>query len=101
MFCASVAYPIKEGGRFDFRYFAAKHAPMFARLLGTNCERFEVHRPLVQPGAPAPQFVGLAFFWVRSGEQFGAALQEHGSAIYGDIPRFTDIEPVRQWSEVL
>jgi uncharacterized protein (TIGR02118 family) len=101
MFCASVAYPMQSGGRFDFAYFAQAHAPLFARLLGANCVRFEVQRPLATPDAPPPAYQGVAHFWVRSGEEFGAALGQHGPEIYADIPRFTDIEPVRLWSEVV
>lgn len=101
MFCASVAYPIQQGGRFDFEYFAKKHAPLFARYLGDNCVRFEVHRSLASPAAPTPSFLGVAYFWVRSGEEFGAALAQYGNEIYADIPNFTDIEPIRQWSEVV
>ena len=56
MFCASVAYPMQSGGRFDFAYFAQAHAPLFARLLGANCVRFEVQRPLATPDAPPPAY---------------------------------------------
>jgi len=101
MFCASVAYPIQQGGTFDFEYFATRHVPMFARFLGENCVRFEIHRNLSSPNAPAPHFLGAAYFWVKSSEQFGAALAQYGEEIYADIPHFTDIEPVRQWSEVV
>jgi uncharacterized protein (TIGR02118 family) len=101
MFCASVAYPIQEGGTFDFDYFAHKHVPLFARFLGDNCVRFEVHKTLVSPGAPAPTFHGAAYFWVKSGEEFGMALTQYSQEIYSDIPHFTNIEPVRQWSEVV
>ncbi|GCE07318.1 EthD family reductase [Dictyobacter aurantiacus] len=101
MFCASVAYPIQQGGRFDFEYFAQQHVPLFARFLGENCVKFEVHKSLATPGAPAPSFLAVAYFWVRSGEAFGAALAQYGNEIYSDIPNFTDIEPLRQWSEVV
>ena len=101
MFCASVAYPNQQGGTFDFEYFAYKHAPLFARFLGENCVKFEVHRSLIALGAPAPEFLGVAYFWVKSGEAFGAALAQHNQEIYADIPKFTDIEPIRQWSEVV
>jgi len=101
MFCASVAYPIQLGGTFDFDYFANKHAPLFARFLGDNCVRFEVHKSLTSPGAPAPRRLGAAYFWVKSGEDFGAALAQYGTEIYADIANFTDIEPIRQWSEVV
>ncbi len=100
MYCASVAYPIKSSGVFDYDYFAKKHAPMFARLLGDNCVRFEVHKSLATPGAPVPTIIASAYFWVKSGEDFGATLEQHGEEIYADIPKFTDIEPVRGWFEV-
>lgn len=101
MFCASVAYPIQPEGTFDFAYFANKHAPLFARCLGANCVRFEVHRSIAAPGAPAPSFIAVAYFWVESDAAFGAALAQHGDEIYADIPHFTDITPIREWSEVV
>ncbi len=101
MFCASVAYPIQQGGTFDFDYFASKHAPLFAHYLGDNCVRFEVHKSLALPGAPPPSFLGVAYFWVKSGEEFGAKLAQYSKEIYADILNFTNIEPLRQWSEVV
>ena len=101
MFCAVVAYPIQKDGTFDFDYFAKRHVPMFAHFLGENCVRFEVQKCLASPGAPAPSFICTAYFWVKSGEDFGAALAHHGNEIYSDISTFTNIEPVRQWNEVI
>jgi len=74
---------------------------MFARFLGENCVRFEVHKGMAMPGSPTPSFLGIAYFWVQSGADFGTALEQHGEEIYADIPRFTDIEPIRQWNEVV
>ena|SRR5437763_12071664 len=99
MFCASVAYPLDAEG-FDFDYFSTRHAPLFARLLGANCERFEVHRGLATPGAPPPPFVAAAYFWVSSAEGFGATLTEHGAEIYADISNFSRTQPARGWAEV-
>lgn len=101
MFCATVTYPIKEGGTFDLDYFAGTYVPMFVGLLGDNCTRFEVRKGLEAPGAPAPMYVCVANFWVQSGEEFGRVLAQHGDRIYGDIPKFTNIEPVRGWDEVV
>ncbi|ACQ81700.1 Ethyl tert-butyl ether degradation EthD [Beutenbergia cavernae DSM 12333] len=100
MFCASVVYPA-DAERFDAEYFATQHAPMFARLLGENCVRWEVHRALATPGAPTSPFLAAAYFWVTSGELFGATLAEHGEEIYADIPRFSATQPARGWAEVL
>jgi uncharacterized protein (TIGR02118 family) len=99
MFCASVAYP-PDAEAFDFEYFRTRHAPMFARLLGHDCVRFEVHRGLAAPGAPPPPFAAAAYFWVTSAEGFGATLSEHGSQIYADISNFSRTQPGRGWAEV-
>ena len=100
MYCASVVYPRDPEGRFDLDYFASKHAPMFAQLLGGNCRRFEVHVALETPGAPMPDFTAAAHFWVESEAEFGAVLASHGAEIYGDIPNFSDRQPSRSWAEV-
>jgi uncharacterized protein (TIGR02118 family) len=100
VFCASVTYPV-DTGRFDLEYFATRHAPMFAELLGENCLRWEVHRPVAAPGAPPPPFLAAAYFWVSSGADFGRVLAEQGTAIYADIGQFSDAQPIRGWSEVL
>lgn len=99
VFCASVVYPTGPG--FDADYFATRHAPRFAQMLGENCVRWEVHRGLAAPGAPPPPFAAAAYFWVRSGEEFGAALAAHGDEIYADIENFSPEQPTRGWAEVL
>ena len=86
---------------FNFEYFATKHVPLFAHLLGDNCIRYEVQKSLEQPGAPKPTYICIAYFWVKSGEAFGATLAQHGKEIYSDIANFTSIHPVRQWNEVV
>jgi uncharacterized protein (TIGR02118 family) len=100
MFCASIAYPLNSKG-FDFEYFRSRHAPMFAELLGENCQRFEVHRGLATPSAPPPPFAAAAYFWVTSPEAFGVALAQHAEKIYSDIPNFSQTQPVRGWAEVV
>jgi uncharacterized protein (TIGR02118 family) len=100
MYCASVVYPT-DAENFDFEYFRSRHAPMFAKLLGENCVRFEVHRALATPGAPSPPFAAAGYFWVTSPEAFGATLAEHGAAIYTDIANFSGTQPIRGWAEVV
>lgn len=99
MFCSSVLYPV-DAENFDFEYFATRPAPMFARLLGDNCVRYDVHRGLATPGGPPPPFLAAAYFWVGSAELFGAALAAHGDEIYSDIPKFSHTQPARGWAEI-
>jgi uncharacterized protein (TIGR02118 family) len=100
VYCASVVYPPDAVG-FDFEYLRSRHAPMFAEMLGENCERFEVHRPIAAPDAPPPPFAGAAYFWVTSPERFGAALQEHGQQLYADIANFSQTAPTRGWAQLV
>ncbi|GGH98370.1 EthD family reductase [Arthrobacter liuii] len=100
MFCASVVYPL-DAENFDVDYFATKHAPLFAEMMGDNCVRWEVHQALTARGAPPPQFIAAAYFWVESAERFGAMLAERGEQIYADIRNFSGTQPARGWAEVL
>jgi uncharacterized protein (TIGR02118 family) len=100
MFCASIVYPTGLD-RFDPDYFGERHIPTFVALLGENCARYEVHRPLAQPGAPDPPFAAAGYVWVRSAEEFAAVLAEHGDEIYADIERFSSGQPIRAWSLVV
>ena len=101
MFCVSVAYPRKDGGTFDFDYYTRNHVPLVARLVGANAVRAEVRKGIASPDGSAPSFVCLANFWINSFEEFQATLAAHGSEIMGDIPRFTNIQPILQIDEVL
>ena len=57
MFCISIAYPKKDGGTFDFGYYAKKHMPMVARFLGANCSKVEIRKGLASPDGSAASFV--------------------------------------------
>lgn len=99
VFCASIMYPTGLG-RFDLEYFAHRHVPRFAELLGPNCVHYEVHQALAVPGAPEPPYVAAAHVWVQSAEEFGTVLAEHGQEIYADIDQFSSGQPIRAWSLV-
>lgn len=102
MYCATVLYPSREGAAFDFDTYAKTLAPLYASLLGDNCVRFEVRKGLVAPGRPAPHFVCIASFWVTSKERYGASLSDpRFKEVMAKIAAVTDIEPLRQFDEVL
>ena len=102
MFCATVLYPSKEGSSFDFEYFAKTLAPMYAKFLGANCDRFEVRRGLMTPGRPTAAFICIASYWVKSREQYMGSLNDpRFKEVMEKFNAFTDIEPVRQFDEVV
>jgi GNAT superfamily N-acetyltransferase len=76
--------------------------PMYARFLGDNCIKFEVRKGLVTPGRPAPHYICIASYWVKSREEYGASLADpRMQEIMAQIASFTDIEPIRQFDEVV
>jgi len=102
VFCATVLYPHKEGSSFDFAHYAGTLAPMYARFLGDNCIKFEVRKGLVTPGRPNPAFICIASYWVKSREEYWASLGDpRMKDIMAQFAAFTDIEPIRQFDEVV
>jgi uncharacterized protein (TIGR02118 family) len=102
LFCATVLYPNKENASFDFELYSKTLILKYVEVLGENCIRYEIRKGLTTPGAPSPQFICIANFWIRSGEQFAAAMSDPGmKEIMKEIAAFTDIQPVRQFDMVI
>jgi len=97
----SVFYPNEEGKRFDMEYYCKKHIPMVQRLSGAACKSVAVEQGLggVTPGSPAT-YIAMGHLYFDSLEAFQAAFGPHAGEIMGDIPNYTNIEPVIQISEV-
>jgi uncharacterized protein (TIGR02118 family) len=51
------------------------------------------------PGQPAP-YAAIATFTFDSVEAFTAAVMPHYAELQGDIPNYTDIEPVVQIGDI-
>ncbi|HEU0168894.1 MAG TPA: EthD family reductase [Chloroflexota bacterium] len=98
----TVAYPAREGATFDFDYYRTKHLPMVMSHIGPSAKRAEVGRGVAgaAPGAPSP-YMAIGQIWIEGLERLGAALQNHGREIMGDVPNYTNIEPVVSIDEVL
>ncbi len=101
MFSISIAYPKKDGGTFDFGYYAKNHIPMVTRFLGANSVRAEIRKGVASPDGSVASFVCLANIWIKSVEEFQATLAQHGGEIMGDIPNYTNIQPILQVDEVV
>ena len=100
----SILYPNKLGARFDFKYYVDTHMPMSIRLLSSHpgFRSVSVERGLggAEPGS-APAYVAMCHFLFASLDDFMAAFMPNAEALQGDIPKYTDIEPVIQFNEVL
>ena len=97
----SILYPSKPGCRFDVDYYLTVHMPMAARLLGAAVTSISIDIGIggSAPGEPAP-YVAIVGFTCDSVEAFTNAFAPVAGQLQGDIPNYTDIEPVIQISEI-
>jgi uncharacterized protein (TIGR02118 family) len=97
----SIFYPNKPGSRFDVEYYLNTHMPMAARLLGPAVKAItvEIGRSGQQPGEPPP-FVAICGFTSETIEDFMGAFAPIADQLQGDIPVYTDIQPVIQVSDI-
>ena len=102
MIKVSVFYPNKPGARFDHDYYKDRHMPLLKAKMGDACKRWTVDRG-IGGGAPgeAPTYVAMCHIYCDSVESFQAGFGPHAKEILGDIPNYTDLQPVIQISEVV
>ena len=98
----SVMYPYTAGAKFDHAYYREKHMPMVKERLGPACLYYTIDKG-VAGGAPGtdPVYVARCDFICTSVEDFQAAIVPHLQEIRADIANYTDIQPLRQVSEVV
>jgi uncharacterized protein (TIGR02118 family) len=96
-----VMYPNQAGGTFDMDYYLTKHMPMVSDRLGSALKTMTVDYGVAggQPGTEAANHVITALGF-DSVETYQGAFLPHAAEIQGDIPRFTNIAPTVQISEV-
>jgi len=98
----SVVYPNSEGKNFNMDYYCSKHIPLVKSLLGNALKGATVEKGIGggTPGSTAP-YAGMGNMYFNSVEEFGNAFGPNSNKIMGDLPNFTNIEPVIQVSEVM
>jgi len=98
----SVMYPHTPGARFDHDYYRDKHMPLLKSLMGDVCLYYTIDKGLAggAAGSPPP-YVAMCHAFFESLPALQAALGEHGRQIMADIPNYTDLAPVMQFSEVV
>jgi uncharacterized protein (TIGR02118 family) len=101
MIKVSVLYSNEEGRKFDMGYYCTKHIPMVKEKLGAACKGVEVDEGLGggEPGS-RPAFVAMCHLSFDSVDAFQKAFAPHVAAIMGDIPNYTDIQPLIQVNQV-
>ena len=94
-------YPNRPGSRFDADYYIGVHMPLAIRLLkpALKAVSAEIGLSSAMPGQPPPN-AAIATFTFDSVQAFSEAVMPHYAELQGDIPNYTDIEPIVQISEM-
>ncbi len=102
MLKVSVFYPNGEGKNFNMNYYSNVHLPMVGELLGASLKSASVDGGLAgaEPGSTAP-FLAMGHMYFDSLEDFQQSFGPHAEQIMGDVPNYTNTEPIIQISEVM
>lgn len=94
----TVVYPNKTDATFNFDYYTKKHVPWVASLVGKS---IEVRRGISSATGSPAAFLCIATILVDSIAEFQTVFAKHGAEILADVPKYTNIEPIVQFDEVL
>jgi uncharacterized protein (TIGR02118 family) len=102
MIKVSVMYTNTPGARFDHEYYRDTHMPMLKARMGAHCLSYTIDRGIsgFPPGSPAP-YMGICHIFADTADSFMAGFGPHMAEIMGDIPNYTDQQPLVQISEVV
>jgi uncharacterized protein (TIGR02118 family) len=102
MIKVSVLYPTTESNKFDIDYYCTKHVELVTGLLGNALKGASIESGLGggAPGSQAP-FIAIANMYFNNIEDFEQSFGPNSGKIMGDLPNFTDIEPIIQISKVM
>jgi uncharacterized protein (TIGR02118 family) len=102
MIKVSVMYPDTAGARFDHTYYRDKHMPLVKSLMGDACKYYTVDKGLAGGAAGTPPtYIAMCHIFSDSVETFQKGFAPHTEEIMADIPKYTDLTPIMQISEVV
>jgi len=101
MIKVSVLYPNAPGARFDMNYYLSRHMPLVRERCAPACHGIAVEGGVSggEPGSPAP-YIAAGHLTFDSVAAFQKAFAPHAAEILGDIPNYTNIQPVIQIAEI-
>jgi len=102
MIKVSVFYPNGPDAKFDMDYYCARHIPLVQRLCGSALKGAAVEGGVggSTPGS-VPSFLAMGHLLFESVEAFEGSFGPHANQIVGDVPNYTNIQPVIQVSQVM
>jgi uncharacterized protein (TIGR02118 family) len=102
MIKVTVMYPNTPGARFDHAYYRDVHMPLVQKLMGGKCRSYTVDKGLAGGTLGSqPTYVAMCHIFCDSVADFQAGFGPHVETIMADVPKYTDLSPLVQISEVV
>lgn len=101
MIKVSVMYPNGPDAQFDQAYYCDRHMPMVKKLMGDALQYYTVDRALPGQSDANVPYIAAGHLFCASLDAFNAGFGPHTKEIMADIPNYTNLKPVMQFSEVL
>jgi uncharacterized protein (TIGR02118 family) len=101
MIKVSILYPNEEGKSFDMDYYEQTHMPMMASFIGKNLRFYEIDKGVAgrTPSDKIP-FIAIGYFYCNNLAEYNESIAKNRAAIMNDIPKYTNIQPIVQISEI-
>ena len=98
----NILYPKTPGSHFNLDYYLGTHMPMAKRLFGDVLKEITLEHGMagVEPDSP-PTYIMSCHMRFESIEAFMEAWALIGERLGVDIPNYTDVNPVIQFSEIV
>ena len=102
MIKVTILYPNGDGKTFDMDYYANKHMPMVANLLGDSLKLLAIDKGIGgrTPDESTP-YLAIGYLYFDKLSAYQNSFGPNAEKIVNDIPNYTNIQPILQISEVV
>ncbi len=98
----TVLYPNVEDATFDLRYYLTKHMPLVSeRFTAHGLTGWRVAKFVGTPTGDTSPYSIAATLDFGSPEEFAAAVAAEGKDVLGDVPNFSNKDPVIMIGDVV
>jgi uncharacterized protein (TIGR02118 family) len=102
MYKISVMYPAQKDSNFDVDYYCTKHLGLVEKYMKPfGLIKFEIVKGISGGGDSSPPFAYIGNMYFETLDGYEKAIAASKGVLRSDIPKFTNVTPIRQISEVL
>ena len=102
MIKVSILYPNGKGKTFDLDYYTNTHMPMLANVLGDSLKLYTIEKGIAgrTPDETVP-YLAIGHLYFDKLSAYRNAFAPNAEKIVGDIPNYTNTQPIVQISEII